>query len=164
MADNTKPFFWQVSTFWQASDILQALKLLTSLKTLASLKLVIRFKPLTSLKLLASLNLLASLKLQNTVMTMTFIFMVNMHKTTTNELQVLVEWLRLLMSKYKLIMTCILMWHRYQSLPVRYQSLPVKYQSLPVSLLLLCGLSSLINFGSHDIAESDVKHQINLTH
>jgi hypothetical protein len=43
MADNTKPFFWQVSTFWQASDILQALKLLTSLKTLASLKLVIRF-------------------------------------------------------------------------------------------------------------------------
>jgi hypothetical protein len=21
MADNTKPFFWQVSTFWQASDI-----------------------------------------------------------------------------------------------------------------------------------------------
>ena len=75
---------------------------------------------------------------------MTFIFMINMYKTTANELQVVVEWLRLLMSEYKLIMTCILMWHGYQP--------------LPVSLLLLCGLSSPINSDSHDIADSDNKH------
>ena len=77
-------------------------------------------------------------------MTLAFIFMVNMHKTTANELQVVVVWLRLLMSKYKLIITCLLMWQGYQS--------------LPVSLLLLCGLSPPINSGSHDIAESDNKH------
>ena len=39
-------------------------------------------------------------------------------------------------------------------------SLPVRYQSLPVSLLLMCGLSSLINSGSHDIAESDNKPHV----